>query len=166
MCKNRKGFTLIELLIVITIIGILAVAFLPTLLGAPAKGRDTQRIADLQKLQKVMVNADLEGKAYPDDSGCVISSEPADSTTIKFSEYVTALGGALPVPPREEDNKEINCEGSYGYIYEPAGYKFALITELEGSENANTACPATYDAFAGLVAVSATSEPCYAILTQ
>ncbi|MDX9971313.1 MAG: type II secretion system protein, partial [Candidatus Gracilibacteria bacterium] len=60
MCKNRKGFTLIELLIVITIIGILAVAFLPTLLGAPAKGRDTQRIADLQKLQKVMVNADLE----------------------------------------------------------------------------------------------------------
>ncbi|MBU2524527.1 type II secretion system GspH family protein, partial [Patescibacteria group bacterium] len=35
---KRKGFTLIELLIVITIIGILAVALLPKIVGVPAKG--------------------------------------------------------------------------------------------------------------------------------
>jgi hypothetical protein len=47
---NFDGFTIVDNYIIITIIGILAVAFLPTILGAPAKGRDDHRISDVEKM--------------------------------------------------------------------------------------------------------------------
>jgi prepilin-type N-terminal cleavage/methylation domain-containing protein len=52
----KKGFTLIELLIVITIIGVLAVAFLPSFLNAPAKARDVQRMKDIQNIAAYLTN--------------------------------------------------------------------------------------------------------------
>ena len=45
MVRNVKGFTMVELMIVIAIIGVLAVALIPTLTGAQAKARDTSRIS-------------------------------------------------------------------------------------------------------------------------
>lgn len=48
--KSLRGFTLIELLIVIAIIGILTVAFLPTLRGGQASARNAARKATLNDL--------------------------------------------------------------------------------------------------------------------
>jgi len=168
----KKGFTLIELLIVITIIGILAVAFLPTLLGAPAKGRDTQRIADLQKIQKVMVNGELEGGAmkYPTDVSVCIG------TGATFNKYLTALGGTLPVPPQSGEvvplHAENTCNQQYGYKYKPGGddsaFKIGLYTKVENFENANMACASIAGEHNELVA-PVEEDPstwCYAILTQ
>jgi len=62
---RTKGFTLIELLVVIAIIGILAVAFLPSLLGAPAKGRDAQRMATVQKIENFIVSETLIDYSLP-----------------------------------------------------------------------------------------------------
>jgi len=137
--KSKKvlGFTLIELLIVIAIIGILAVAFLPSLLNAPAKGRDTQRIADLQKIQKVLVSKDLEGKVYPSTSGkiegiLVTGWTPAPLD--KWSGLAADFGGAVPSGPQE---------GETYYYYKKdqiTGYSFGLIAKMETAEAGNTVC--------------------------
>jgi prepilin-type N-terminal cleavage/methylation domain-containing protein len=57
----KKGFTLIELLIVITIIGVLAVVFLPSILNAPAKARDAQRMTDIQTIYEAIIAGSTDG---------------------------------------------------------------------------------------------------------
>jgi len=66
---KRKGFTLIELLIVITIIGILAVALLPKIVGVPAKGRDTQRIAHVNQFVTALETYYSGSGSYPISAG-------------------------------------------------------------------------------------------------
>lgn len=163
MLKSKKGFTLIELLIVITIIGILAVAFLPTLLGAPAKGRDTQRIADLQKIQKVLINYDLEnGSGYPTVPGAVAAATFFTGTSGDTwgDLYTTAFGGALPTDPDG---------GTYNYVAAPGSYSFGLWVPVENFESANANCSTVPGFTTGLLGTPVEANPatyCYAIFTE
>lgn len=170
--NSKKGFTLIELLIVIAIIGVLAVAFLPSLLGAPAKGRDTSRIADLQKIQKVLINANLGGAAYPPTS-CVKAGA-------SFDPLLAAFGGKLPVDPQPTNIVTgSGCAVSeYAYIKDPNGaggaaagtYSFGVFAHMENIAAANAKCDkALIGSIVAPAAADAAAVPsniCYAILTQ
>lgn len=163
--KTKKGFTLIELLIVIAIIGVLAVAFLPTLLGAPSKGRDTSRIADLQKIQGVLINHDLGGGAYPDAT----TWEPFDAELVPT--LLPEFGGIVPDGPQEGESYYYNKD----VIYDDATYSFGLAARIENFENANATCTFETGAITGIVDESlsdpaavpaATQGWCFVILTQ
>jgi len=69
--RNKKGFTLIELLIVIVIIGILAVALVPKLMGAIGKSRDAARVAEVNSLVSALTSYSADNEEFPNDPGCV-----------------------------------------------------------------------------------------------
>ena len=172
---SKKGFTLIELLIVIAIIAVLAVAFLPTILGAPAKGRDTARIASLQKIQKVLISANLDNtvSAYPvlDSGGCVNDTN--------FANYKAAFGGTAPVDPSDHGftaagtTSAAGCAQAKNFFYKSkpsTSYVFGLYSVMENCSAANTTCAA---AAGGTITPptcgaggTAAAELCYAILVQ
>ncbi len=165
--KNRKGFTLIELLIVIAIIGILAVAFVPTLLDAPSRGRDSQRVANLNTIRTVLLDADLRGEGLP-DTVCI----EEDS----LGAFLTAFGGAIPLDPQaatREAGEGIGVGGeaeclSYQYIKDPdPNYSIGLYAKMETLDAGNVSCDGLTDEPVNLDAVPADeNDSCYAILVQ
>ncbi len=86
---RRRAFTLIELLIVITIIGILAVALIPRLTGGPARARDAQRQSDLQQIATALEFLSNDKGGYTYVSGCV--STAGTVTMTDLSSYLTTV---------------------------------------------------------------------------
>lgn len=174
MKVSKKGFTLIELLIVIAIIGILAVAFLPSLLGAPAKGRDTQRVADLQKIQKVLVNANLEGKSFPNADDAIEDitptgyAAPDDNWDGAFS---ADFGGTLPADPQPDMAFPAAfvgaTNGKYYYKSSPGEFSFGLFARVELADNANSTCSGAFNNNEPTTPVGDNdAEWCYVIFTK
>lgn len=162
--KNQKGFTLIELLIVIAIIGILAVAFVPTLLDAPSRGRDSQRVANLNTIRTVLLDADLRGEALP-ASGCVLAAG--------FGDFTEAFGGNIPADPLAEGGEHnvkvdaLDCD-TYAYVNAPSpDYSIGLYARMETEGAGNVSCDALgNDAVDLSVAPGGDDDSCYAILVQ
>ena len=126
--RKRKGFTLIELLIVITIIGILAVALVPRISQGPARARDVQRKADMQNIASALELFYSDNGLYPGE-GLAIS----DCTTLEgeLSDY---LGGTYPTAPAGSAN---GVCGGPGYYYETTdGSGYVIAASMETSADA------------------------------
>lgn len=121
---RMRAFTLIELLIVITIIGILAVALVPRITGGPAKARDATRKTDLQQIATALaLYADDNSGSYPWDvstaatSGCVTGN--LDSY---ISDYMTTI----------PEDAQYDSTG-YCYEYYATSNGFGLVAHLESN---------------------------------
>lgn len=138
----RKAFTLIELLIVITIIGILAVALLPSVLGAPARARDAARKADMNNIVAALESYNSDKNTYPTDTNVCIDQIAGLNTY--FS------GGKTPVDPqgKKKDGTAVGSPCLSGYYYntgdgKPVSYVIASYMEVSGDANiVNTDIPA------------------------
>lgn len=183
--KKFLGFTLIELLIVIAIIGILAVALLPSIMGSPAKGRDAARIADLQKIQKVLINANLEGKTYPNTTGDIVDAlstgwaSPANTWSGAFA---ASFGGSIPKDPQTGSTGNVQFKyyksGDTAIGGSSSPYSFGLRAKMETKSAGNTPCipwtgvPADSSGTSVIPAFNLKIKPptdptsCYVILSQ
>lgn len=127
MTNTKKGFTLIELLIVITIIGILAAALLPSILGAPARARDAARVADLNQVVTAL-------ETYASDNN---GSYPAEAAGCLPDLSAYFQGGNVPEDPSGADSGTCATGYSYCRLTSPNNYILSAALETTGGQSAN-----------------------------
>lgn len=109
----RAGFSLIELLIVITIIGILAVAFLPSITEGPSRARDTQRIADMSDIALALELYYQDTGSFPSQAGVLNPTDTATSAD-ELASYFD--NNTVPTDP-QGSRPSFNAPSTPGYYY-------------------------------------------------
>ena len=157
--STKKGFTLIELLIVIAIIGILAVALLPSVTGAPARARDAQRIADLNVIITALELYNSDNGHYPADQGVCVDqlTDNGTKTAGALNSYMKV--GRTPMDPQPNiDTPVTGKKGCYVYTVgsgNPVHYLLGSAVEVpQNANNGTYSFPST--AFSGTSAPTTT----------
>ena len=111
--RSRKAFTLVEMLIVVVIIGILASALLPKLMGAQGKARDTARMANVNKIVTALKSYYSDYGEYP---------EAGNVWWCAGSGFASKLNNYMPEVPKDPLSKrkiEVDwahvCTWTFGY---------------------------------------------------
>lgn len=119
-----KAFTLIELLIVITIIGILAVALIPRVTAGPAKARDVKRKSDVQNIGTALELYYGDNDSYPSATTGGCADTVIGSTLDDYTQ-------AISTDPMSTNTNLGGCTGKYFYKSLGTGdTAFALVAHL------------------------------------
>lgn len=156
--KSRKAFTLIEIMIVVVIIGILAVALFPKLLGALGKTADEARKVELQNWTTILLQYKNDNFTYPASSGECINPDTGVGRILVEGKYVD--GNKFPKDP----NPKAKFQGctQEGYFYyrslEANGVtdnSFMAVAKMEnntkGNADTNALSAASKQAVSGLL---------------
>lgn len=130
----KKGFTLIELLIVVAIIGILAVALVPTITDAPARARDAARKAAVNSILSSLESYNIDNGSYPEGNFCVDGTD--DNLPNDESDFVTNYLNDNPPSQTEPSGATVCADGDNSFVrYEGDGTSYQVFMELENSGN-------------------------------
>jgi len=128
---NQNGFSLIEILVVVAIIGILAAAIVPNLLGRPDQARATTARSDLNSLANALNIYRLDNFKYPSTDQGLEALEAKPSGFPEPKNYNP--GGYIAKLPPDP--------WGYPYIYERTDSGFNLFSlgadGAEGGEDLN-----------------------------
>ena len=138
----RKGFTLIELLIVVSIIGILSVALVPSITDAPKRARDAARKTMVNTVVAAVESYNLDKGTYPVGNFCLdVTPSATGSGEALLTSYVNPTTGAPKSAPAVSVATAVTegvppCTDSNNtYVYytgTASGYTVAIRMELAG----------------------------------
>lgn len=133
---NKKGFTLIELLIVVTIIGILAVALVPRIIGGSSSARDSRRMTDVQT-----VASGLEYYLLENGNFSAIGSVSTPVCAATLAADLTGFVKQLPADPLAAQTNtafSASCAGDYVVLFMTDGSsnlsRYAIAAHMEAAE--------------------------------
>jgi type II secretion system protein G len=131
LIKRIKGFTLIELLIVITIIGILAVALVPRISQGPARARDVARKADLSNIASALELYHSDKGQYPGAAATGECLAAGGTSADAIDSYLK--NGTVPADPGGGTNAVFDalCTDTYYYLPENGAQAYLLVSKLE-----------------------------------
>ena len=165
--QNKSGFTLIELLLVVILIAVLAGALLTVInpAGLRSKSRDSQRIADLKKIQAALELYFADTRNYPIASTWeVVISSSALATALQ-----PAYLSVVPSDPRGASATATPCtvptENRYNYRTDAIGtiYMLTSIMEVPTTNNGRECHNTSNWALLGCGGSYATSDLCYGV---
>ena len=88
---RKNGFTLIELIITITIIGVITALVTVSFASTSKRGRDSRRMADLEKIRMGLEMAKQVGGTYPVSveaiTGTFLQQAPSDPKSGRLYDY-------------------------------------------------------------------------------
>jgi prepilin-type N-terminal cleavage/methylation domain-containing protein len=145
MYVRNRGFTLIELLVVISIIGLISSVIITSIDTARIKGRDTQRIAQLNQFMRALeVYYSVHG-TYPYGATAGAIQVQHLTTSVNVGQALVSAGAipsipADPVYPSSALNADCNLPG-YGYCYcSPGGNSYVLTINTEDDKGSTDRC--------------------------
>lgn len=153
MNKLKQGFTLIELLIVVAIIGILAVALVPSISDAPARARDAARKTLVNNVITAVESYNIDNAGYPSELAgiCLSAAGGANTTTYKLINGY--LSGKAPVAQGSATMPTsitpalpagvTTCNSAVYYISSGSGYIVGILLETSSGNSTNGTTIAT-----------------------
>lgn len=113
--STKKAFTLIEIMLVVVIIGILAVALFPKLLGALGRASDDACKAELKNIVTALIQYKSDNQDYPSSpSGGCLSPNSTVGQALISGKYLDA--NRFPADPNGKNVVGEGCNEP-GYFY-------------------------------------------------